>query len=271
MKRYPHIISKLFFEPLLLTPEKHRAICRALQSHLDGGPRFMPDPMDDEKPDPEYKMVQGVSIIPVYGILGKHLEPLEMSSGGCDLDDIATMIDVAEKNPKVERIIFDFRTPGGTVVGVPETARKIYSIDGKETIAFTDSECCSAGLWLASQCRKFYATASSRIGSVGVWTAYLDLSRQMQNEGANMQSFSAGEHKLMGAYWKPLTDDEKEIIQARVDKIYSEFIAAVNVFRSVSPENLGTGLVYDGIEATQIGFTDGVVESIDDILDGFVE
>jgi signal peptide peptidase SppA len=188
-----------------------------------------------------------------------------MLSGGCDLQNVSDMIDIAEYDKSVTRVIYDFRTPGGEVTGLPETARKILR-SSKETVAFTDSECCSGGMWLASQCQQFYTTPSARVGSIGVWCAYLDESRQMANEGVNMQAFSAGKFKLMGAYWKPLTGAEKAILQREVDSIYSEFKLAVNAQRSVTDDAMGEGLVFNGQDAADRGLTDGCVEDMSEVL-----
>ena len=74
----------------------------------------------------------------------------------------------------------------------------------------------------------------------------------------------------VGAYWKEMSDEEKSIKQADVDKIYSQFKEAMESFRMVSDENCGNGVVFDGEQAAEIGFTDGVVEDMDEILDGMV-
>lgn len=275
MKRYPHIISKLLYEPVAITPSKHAAIMRVIESHLARGIR-LDDPheppgsggapiVEPEEPEPDWQTFGPDAIIPVHGVLGKHLEPLEMMSGGCDLDTVSAMIDVAMADSEVQKIIFDFRTPGGEVTGIPELGRKIAGITSKKTIAFTDSECCSGGVWLATQCQYFYTTSSAAVGSIGVWTAYLDISRQMANEGENMQAVFAGKFKLMGAYWRPLSDDERARLQADVDKIYSQFTEAVNLRREVAADNM-QGQIFDGEQAVEIGLCDGLVEGMDELL-----
>lgn len=263
MKSYPHLISKLWFSPLVITPSKHAAICQVLAARMDGG---MPSDMEDEIEPPEMDSLDGTAIIPVHGILGKHLSMMEMVSGGCDLENVNRMICEAECDSSITRIIYDFRTPGGDVVGVPETGRKILN-SSKETIGFFDSECASGGMWLASQCQKLYGTPSGRCGSIGVWCAYLDESRKMANEGEAMQTISAGKFKLMGAYWKPLTESEKAILQRDVDGIYDQFKAAVNSVRQVNDDAMGEGLMFDGEEAADRGLIDGCVEDLDELLD----
>lgn len=267
MKSYPHILSKLFCSPLVITKTKHRAICKVLEAHLASGKVQMP--MDEEMPDPEDMMPDFETgpdtIIPIHGILGKHLSGMEMMSGGCDLDHVNSMIDIALGDSQVRRLIFDFQSPGGEVTGIPETAMKIAGIRDKECVAFTDSECCSGALWLASQCQQFYCTPSSCVGSVGVWCAYEDWSRALQNEGVNVQAISAGKYKLMGAYWKPLTDEEKSMLQADVEKIYGQFKRDMVRWREIQDEFM-QGQIFDGERAVEVGIADGLVMGMEEIL-----
>jgi protease-4 len=151
------------------------------------------------------------------------------------------------------------------VTGIPELGRKIAAIVSKETLAFWDSECCSGGMWLAMQCQRAYCTESSSSGSIGVWCAYLDLSRQMAKEGVSVQEFSAGKYKTMGAYWKPLTAEEGDMIQSQVDKIYEQFKEAVQLRRVIADEFM-QGQIFDGPEAIDAGLADGLVESIEEII-----
>jgi len=230
-------------------------------------PTPMPDPEDDDKEPimPDWEITGSTAVIPIHGVLVKHASDIPMSSCGCGCDMVSAMIDLAVDDDQVERILFDFRTPGGSVTGIPELAQKIASIRGKQTLAFSDSECCSAGVWLASQCEHFLCAPSASIGSVGVWCAYLDISRQMQNDGQNMQEISSGKFKTAGAWWKPLTTDERAMIQADCDKIFGQFKTAVNARRAVDDQHLD-GQIFDGEKAVEIGMCDGLVDDISELL-----
>lgn len=276
MKAYPHIITKLFYEPLLITPLAHEALCQLLESRMGAmqiGGMPMPDEPEtpEDMPDEEDMAERGkVAIIPVHGTIVRYPEDIAMSKCGCSLEGLNAMIDAAEADPNISTIIYDFRTPGGSATGVPETGRKIAS-SRKDTIAFTASECCSAGIWLAAQCKKFYATGSSQVGSVGVVMKGLDMTAAMKKDGIKVNEISAGKYKTLGAPWKVLTGEERAILQAGVDKLYAQFKEAMETYRIVDDEHFGNGRVFDGEDAAQLGFTDGVVEGIEDILDGMVE
>jgi len=273
MKSYSHLLSKLFYEPLVVTPMRHAALLQTLELRL-GGQR-----VEVSRPaaaaglaaaDPGEGEIQGSTvIIPVHGTLVMHPEDMAMSECGCALEDLNAAIDAAEADPRIERVIYDFRTPGGTVTGIPETARKIRT-SRKDTIAFTDSECCSGGLWLASQCGRFYATQSSRVGSCGVYCMTLDTTQAMEAQGVKLNAIFAGKYKLLGAAFKPLAEDERALLQAGVDKIYTQFKEAMESYRMVEDKNFGNGLIFDGEDAAALGFTDGVVEDINEILENMV-
>lgn len=266
MKAFPTIISKLLYEPLLITPTKHAAIWQVVEAHMAGNLQTTIEPDDDEDDSSDYRQIDDKAIIPVHGVIGRHLEKMASAAPGCDLDLLDDMIETAEYDSSVSTVIYDFRTPGGEANGVPETAAKIAR-SAKQTIGFFDQECCSGGVYLASQCKKLYGTGSAAFGSIGVWCAYPEISRQMQNAGVSVQTFSAGKYKLMGAYWKPLTEEEGKIIQAQVDKIYGKFKVAVNAVRPCSEDSMGNGLVFDGEAAAERGLIDGVVEDLDEVLE----
>ncbi len=271
MKNYPHIAQKLFYEPLVITPQRHAILCQFMESAM-AGTHMTPSQQartGDEEPDNEVVQVGKTVIIPVHGTIVRHASDIAMSECGCALEELDALIDMAEADTKIKTVIYDFRTPGGSVTGVPETGRKILH-SRKETIAFTGDQCCSGGIWLASQCQRFYATQSSQVGSVGVYNMCMDATAALKKEGIKVNAIFAGKYKLLGAYWKPLAEEERAILQARVDKIYGQFKEAMESHRLVEDEHFGNGLVFDGEDAAKIGFTDGVVESLEEVLDGMV-
>lgn len=265
MKQFPHIISKLFYEPLVITPHRHAALCQLLESKMGGVQAVSEHDAAKESPE-KIQLLGSTAIIPIHGTLVRYPEDIAMSECGCSMQEIETMHDMAEHDPRVEKIIYDFRTPGGDVTGIPEMGRKIAA-SRKETFAFTASQCCSGGIWLASQCKHFFCTESASVGSVGVYTMYLDYTKALEKQGVEVNAISAGKYKLLGAYWKEMPKDERDILQKRVDKIYGKFKEAMETHRVVNDENFGNGLVFDGEEAVEIGFVDGLVDGIEDVLE----
>lgn len=270
MKNYPHILSKVYGEPWLITPEKHAAIRAALTSHIEG----KTDAVfydDDERTERQEKRPQdycfgNTMIIPVHGIIGNRLSSMEVACGGCDLKALHELLDLAAGMPMVNRVILDVDSPGGTVTGVPEAADAIAELaDRKEVFAFTETLMCSAAYWLASQATEIFCTGSARVGSIGVYSIFEDWSEALKDEGVKINAIYAGEMKLAGAYFKPMTEKERAMFQARTDKIYSQFKEAVTANRAIADEHM-QGQVFDGEEAVQFGLVSATVDTIEDLL-----
>lgn len=275
--------EKLYSQPLLITPARHAAFCQILETRMaqttnvivtTGSKQASPvdddseDDMRGASDDPTGKLVMGdTAIISVHGPIVQFPDDVPPSECWCDLETLNMAIDSAEADSNIRRVIYDFRTPGGSVTGIPETGRKIR-LSNKKTVAFTQSECCSGGIWLAAQCEEFYATPSSSVGSVGVYMMCLDYSAMMKKEGIKVNAISAGKYKLLGAYFRAMSDDERAQLQKGVDRIYGQFLEAMeSQGRQVSVEKFGNGLVYDGDEAAELGFTNGTVECLEDVLE----
>ena len=71
--------------------------------------------------------------------------------------------------------------------------------------------------------------------------------------------------KLAGAFFKPLTDDERAMFQKDVDRIYSEFVAAISAKRTVQADYL-KGQVVSGEQAVTVGFADGLANDLEEML-----
>jgi hypothetical protein len=78
-------------------------------------------------PEP-YILENGTGVIPVAGVIGKGLSPLEKMMGSADVDAVMAAIDQMTANPSVQRIAFHVSSPGGTVTGVEELANKIRGL-----------------------------------------------------------------------------------------------------------------------------------------------
>jgi signal peptide peptidase SppA len=192
---------------------------------------------------------------------------MEIDCGGCSLDQVRQDIETAETDAQIQYVIFDFRSPGGTVTGVPEIADEIKALGlSKETVAFTDDQCCSAALWLASQCNQFFCSPSATVGSVGVYSVYADESVSLSQQGIKINEIASGKYKLSGAPWRAMTDTERAMFQSSCDAIYANFKAAILDNRDVADEDM-QGQCFNGADALEKGLVDGLAPSLEDLLD----
>lgn len=219
-----------------------------------------------------YKRYGSVAVVKIHGAIDKMLTRMEMDCyGAVDLADIDQALSLAGADPQVERIVLDIDSPGGSVVGVADTAARIASLrETKEVHAFIPAMAASAGYYLASQADFITAASSAIIGSIGVYCAILDASRWYKEEGLEMQVIQGGKYKTMGANWKPLTDEEKSILQAGVDRNYAEFKAAVTALREVDDSTM-QGQWWPAAEAQKLNLVDDTSgATLDEFVSGLL-
>ncbi len=207
----------------------------------------------------------GIALIPVQGVLGKHLSFLELWCGGCDYDIIAEMIDAALSDSSVRTIVFDINSPGGMVTGLAELCEKIREC-GLRTIAYADCECCSCAFWIAMVCDEVYFAPSCCAGCVGVYIAGMDTSRAWETEGYKLELFRSGSLKAIGLDGKEWTDDEREFLQASVDRQGEKFRAAVRESRGNIPDSLMQGQWFDGEQCCEYALADGLISDLPQLL-----
>lgn len=271
--RFPRLISKLYFEPLLLSATARMSLESAFQNYLAGS---LPDPealsqkpaMSERTAD-IYEQFGNVVVIRIDGVIDKHISQLDMLCyGGVDLDDVESALACAEADSAVGTIVLAINSPGGSVTGVPECAASIARIKagGKDVIAFTDSQCCSAAYWIASAANEVIVSESAVVGSIGVYVALLDQSKAMEMQGLKVELVKAGAFKAAGAPFKELSSDERAMFQARVDDIYSQFCTAVCSGRGEIATESMQGQVFSAKDAIANGLADQVINSLDELV-----
>ena len=217
-----------------------------------------------------YIAEDGTGVIPIAGVIGKSLSPLEKMTGAVDVSDIADTIDDYAMNPQVTRIAFQVSSPGGTVTGVEELANKVRNI-AKPTMSYTDTEMASAAYWVAAAADKVVASPSSTVGSVGVYMVVADYSEAAKAEGIKMIVIKAGQHKAIGVPGAEVTDAHQAHLQEGVDEIHADFKAAVLKTRKMVKAEDMEGQVFSGKQAAQRGLVTGLADSFNEAVSMWAE
>ena len=211
--------------------------------------------VDDAAPPP-YELRDGVAVVPLHGVLGRHLGILDMACGGCDVDCVAAALREADADPAATGIVIDIDSPGGAISGVADCADIVRDL-AKPCVAYASDLCASAAYWIASAADEIHVGPTCEIGSVGVYCAILDKSRAYDANGIKVELFASGENKAAGYPGTSLTDGQRAVLQAQVDYLASLFKGAVLARREIEP-NLLDGRCLVGRQAVSAGFADEV-------------
>lgn len=165
-----------------------------------------------------------VAVIPVQGVLTKD-GPAWL---GSNYDTITSAVEQAGADPSVKRVVLAVDSPGGEVLGLPETAAAIATVAKiKPVSAMIDGMSASAAYWLTSQASDRTLTPSGEVGSVGVRMMHVDVSKMLEDAGYKVTELASGNFKTEWSPFHALTDEAKADMQTRLDGVHEEFLTAV--------------------------------------------
>ena len=106
-------------------PGKLEEVEAFISARLEG--REMPDldalkGKSGNKNEDSYQNINGVAVIPVFGVMAKRMNMMTQFSGGTSTELLQRDIGKAMADPSVESLVLNVDSPGGTVDGMPELA-----------------------------------------------------------------------------------------------------------------------------------------------------
>jgi len=211
-----------------------------------------------------YTIEHGVAVVPLVGVLAKRANMFHMVSGGASHQLFARDLAAALEDPRVDAILLEVDSPGGTADGTPAAAAAVRAARGVKPIsALADGTMCSGAYWIGAFADEVLAVdAITELGSIGVAARHVDLSKREEAAGIKVTEIVAGKYKRIGSQHTPLSDEARAVIQASVDAIYAEFVDGVAQARGRSVEHvlehMADGRIFHAREAQKAGLVDGI-------------
>jgi signal peptide peptidase SppA len=264
MSKLATVIASMRSEPWLLLPDVHAEILKMLEAR---GPAANYDDGEDEdeieapRPYyPDYEVVGNVAVVHIHGVIMANLGPLAAMLGAADTARVSRALDEVDARPDVRGIVLHMDSPGGRVTGTPELADKVAEISArKRVIAYTDNMLASAAYWIAAGASAIYASASSTVGSVGVYVPFIDQSKAYEEAGVKVDIIKSGKtpYKAAGFQGTSLTEEQRDDMQSQVDFLYDLFAGFVTSRRRVRGDAL-QGQTFFGAQAVKTGLIDSI-------------
>ena len=236
------LLARFANEPTLVAPDKlslFEACLRGADSALAQieGATDQPAMSDDfwfEADDwrasyRPYVVKDGVLQIPVKGVLLNNF-PWALGSWATGYDYIWRAFERGMGDLNVKGIALVCDTPGGMVAGNFDLVDKMYALRGTKPVAgFAHEAAYSAGYSIISVADpgQVHVSRTGGVGSIGVVTTHVDMSKLMSDIGYAITFIYAGDHKVDGNPYEPLPASVKADIQERIDALYQIFVSTV--------------------------------------------
>jgi len=174
---------------------------------------------------------------------------------GLIIDSAETIkqIQYVKDNENIKAIVLRIDSPGG-VVGptqeIYEEVKKLKKI--KPVIVSMGSVAASGGYYIAAPANKIFANPGTITGSIGVLMKLANFQDLMTKVGIKSIVLKSGEFKDTGSPVRPLSSQDKKILEGVIESMYGQFIAAVAEGRKLPLEEvkvLADGRIYTGEQA----------------------
>lgn len=221
------------------------------------------------------KTPKNLAVLNIRGVLDySYSEWLEFF-GGSSYEQITKAFKSLVADPSIATIILRVQSPGGNAMGSSELSELIYNArDKKRIIGFADPYAFSAGYQIITAASEVYSIPSGMVGSVGSYVQHADYSQMLEKDGVKVTFIFAGEKKVAGNSYEPLSESAKADLQAEVDEFYSMFVADLARNRGESEEsvkaNFGKGSRVMTKKGLSVNMLDGII-NFDELLKSEVQ
>ncbi|TYO99572.1 signal peptide peptidase A [Geothermobacter ehrlichii] len=188
-----------------------------------------------------------VAVVEIQGVISSSRDIME------------ELVDYRE-NPTVKAVVLRINSPGGAV----GPAQEIYEEVGKlakvkPVVVSMGAVAASGGYYVAVPASRILANPGTLTGSIGVIMQFTNIEELLAKIGLKSQVVKSGAHKDIGSVTRPMTEQEREILQQLIDDVHQQFVTAIAEGRKMDlkrVKELADGRIYTGRQALKIGLVD---------------
>jgi protease-4 len=220
-----------------------------------------------------YLAVAGLFVIAVGGVgrrseggaplFGPRVAIVELEGVIIDVDDVVQELKGLRENPTVRAVVMRINSPGGVVGPTQEVHDAILRLRqaGKPVVASLGAVAASGGYYIAVAADQIYANPGTLTGSIGVIMQMANFEQLMKKVGVDYVVVKAGQFKDLGNPGRPMSPDERRVLQALLDDVHGQFIGAVAAGRKLDRDDVvrfADGRVFSGMQAKDLKMVDAL-------------
>src|SRR5881398_2900754 len=181
------------------------------------------------------------------------------------VEDMRLALQQARDDNRVKAIVLEIDSPGGEVTASDQIYNAVTKARArKPVVVYMDSMTASGGYYIACGGKFLMANETTITGSIGVIIQTLNYEQLFNKIGLASVVFKSGKFKDMLNGARPITPEERELVQNFIIKTYDKFLGIVAKERNLPAEllrnTIADGRILSGEEALENKLIDGVGE-----------
>jgi protease-4 len=194
---------------------------------------------------------------------GPRVAIVELEGIIVEVDELVRDLRRHRENPLVRAVVVRINSPGGVVAPAQEIHAAILRLReaGKPVVASLGAVAASGGYYVAVAADQIYANPGTLTGSIGVIMQLANVGGLMKKVGVDYVVVKAGQFKDLGNVARPMTPDERRVLQVLLDDVHGQFIQAVADGRKLDRARvaqIADGRVFSGAQAKTLSMVDAL-------------
>lgn len=201
------------------------------------------------------------NIVAVYYLEGTIMAGT-LSTGENEIDSEKVIKDLRklQKDEDVKAVVLRINSPGGSAYGSEQIWYAISQLKKEKPVVVSMGDyAASGGYYIACNADTIVAEPTTLTGSIGIFGMVPNAKELTDKIGIHFDVVKTNQYADFGMLTRPMSDGEKNLMQAYVNQGYDLFLTRCAEGRQMSKEEInkiGQGHIWSGVTAQKIGLVD---------------
>ncbi len=204
---------------------------------------------------------KGVAVIHVSGLIASSPAGGILSTAvTATPESLIKQLRRADSDSRVAAVVLRIDSPGGSAAASQEIFEEVKRMKKPVVVSAADIDA-SGAYYISCGADEIMANRASEVGSIGVILSIPNLQELYDKVGVKYVTIKQGKYKDIGSDSRPMTDEEKQLLEKETQEIYEQFIADVASSRNIpvaKVREMATGMVWNGSKAKEMGLIDSL-------------
>ncbi len=166
------------------------------------------------------------------------------------------------REERVKAVVVRIDSPGGAVGASQELYEELQRLDRtKPVVVSMGNVAASGGYYAALGGRFIFANPGTITGSIGVLMKVANVEELLKKVGVSATVLKSGRFKDIGNPTRPMSPEERALIQQTLDDVHAQFMEDVAKARHLAlakVKELADGRIFTGRQALKLGLVDQI-------------
>jgi protease-4 len=210
-----------------------------------------------------------IAVISLRGLISSGISG---NVGESMVDDLRWQLEQARNDNNVRAVVLEIDSPGGEVTAsdiIYNAVAKTRRV--KPVVVYMESLAASGGYYVSCGGQYLMANETSITGSIGVIIQTLNYQQLFDKIGLSAVVFKSGKFKDMLNGARPITPEERDLVQSFVMKTYDKFLGIVAKERRLSADTLRNGIADGRILSGRDALDNKLIDGLGQIEDAYAK